>query len=139
MASDSTTSTGWRGRLEQGLGGLADYNYRHPWKALAIALVLSLVGVYFARGLSLDSNLVSLLPRSFQSVEDLQQLEKRFSRHTTLAQRTLENAAELSFEQSVLIPELLLLAEGNGVIRLFATTSPRTVDPGWIILSIQGL
>ncbi|WP_224367916.1 efflux RND transporter permease subunit [Hyalangium versicolor] len=78
MASDSTTSTGWRGRLERGLGELADANYRRPWLALAIALVLSVLGVFFARGLSLDANLVSLLPRSFQSVKDLQQLEQRF-------------------------------------------------------------
>lgn len=78
MASDSTTPAGWRGRLEQRLGGLADYNYRHPWIALAIALTLSVLGVFFARGLSLDANLVSLLPKSFQSVKDLQELEERF-------------------------------------------------------------
>ncbi|WP_224249279.1 efflux RND transporter permease subunit [Hyalangium gracile] len=78
MASDSTTSTGWRGRLERGLGQLADANYRRPWLALTIALLLSAAGVFFARGLSLDANLVSLLPRSFQSVEDLRELEQRF-------------------------------------------------------------
>jgi predicted RND superfamily exporter protein len=71
-------STGWRGRLERRLGALADYNYRHPWIALTIALTLSLVGVFLARGLSLDANLVSLLPRSFQSVQDLDELEQRF-------------------------------------------------------------
>jgi hypothetical protein len=32
-----------------------------------------------------------------------QQLEQRFTGYTTLTQRTLENAAELSFKQSVLI------------------------------------
>jgi hypothetical protein len=78
MASDPTTPAGWRGRLEQRLGALADYNYRHPWMALGIALALSVLGVFFARGLSLDANLVSLLPQSFQSVKDLGELEKRF-------------------------------------------------------------
>jgi len=53
-------------------------NYRHPWWALAGALVLSVLGAFFARGLSLDANLVSLLPRSFQSVQDVKELEQRF-------------------------------------------------------------
>jgi hypothetical protein len=53
-------------------------NYRHPWWALAAALVLTVLGAFFARGLSLDANLVSLLPRSFQSVQDVQELERRF-------------------------------------------------------------
>jgi hypothetical protein len=78
MASDSTPSTGWRARLEYRLGALADANYRRPWLALGIALALSLVGLFFARGLSLDANLVGLLPRSFQSVQDLEELERRF-------------------------------------------------------------
>lgn len=78
MASDPTTPAGWRQRLEQRLGGMADYNYRHPWLALGIALALSVLGVFFARGLSLDANLVSLLPKNFQSVKDLQELEHRF-------------------------------------------------------------
>ncbi|HLL03066.1 MAG TPA: MMPL family transporter [Myxococcaceae bacterium] len=78
MLSDPTTSGGWRGRLERGLGALAMRNYRHPWWALAGALVLSVLGAFFARGLSLDANLVSLLPRSFQSVQDVKELEQRF-------------------------------------------------------------
>lgn len=78
MASDSTSSTGWRARLEQRLGAWADANYRRPALALAIALALSLVGLFFARGLTLDANLVSLLPHSFQSVKDLEKLEQQF-------------------------------------------------------------
>jgi predicted RND superfamily exporter protein len=53
-------------------------NYRHPWWALVGALVLSLLGGFFARGLLLDANLVSLLPKSFQSVRDVHELEHRF-------------------------------------------------------------
>jgi len=77
MASDPT-SRGWRARLEQRLGAWADANYRRPALALAIALALSLVGLFLARGLTLDANLVSLLPSSFQSVKDLEKLEQQF-------------------------------------------------------------
>jgi hypothetical protein len=67
----------------------------------------------------------------------LQQLEQRFTGYTTFAQRTLENAAELSFKQSVLIAQLLFLTEGDRVVGLFAPGAPRAVDAGWIILSLQ--
>jgi hypothetical protein len=65
-----------------------------------------------------------------------QQLEKRFTSHTTLAQRTLKNAPELSFKQSVLITQLLFFTEGNRVIGLLAPGAPRPVDAGWIILPL---
>jgi hypothetical protein len=68
-----------------------------------------------------------------------QQLEKRFTGYTTLAQRTLENAPELSFKQSVLIAQLLFFTEGNRVIGLLAPGAPRAVDAGWIILPFQRL
>jgi hypothetical protein len=68
-----------------------------------------------------------------------QQLEKRFTGYTTLAQRTLENAPELSLEQSVLIAQLLFFTEGNSVIGLLAPRAPRAVDAGWIILPLQRL
>jgi hypothetical protein len=68
-----------------------------------------------------------------------QQLEKRFTGYTTLAQRTLENAPELSFKQSVLIAQLLFFTEGNRVIGLLAPRAPRAVDAGWIILPLQRL
>src|SRR4029453_3504453 len=66
-----------------------------------------------------------------------QQLEKRFTRHTAFAQRTLENAPELSFEQPVLIAQLLFLTEGNRVIGTLAPGAPRAVDARWIILPLQ--
>src|ERR1041385_6967123 len=59
-----------------------------------------------------------------------QQLEKRFTGHTTLAQRTLEKAPKLSFEQPVLIAQLLFLTEGNRVIGLLSPGAPRAVDAG---------
>src|SRR5215471_8153139 len=68
-----------------------------------------------------------------------QQLQERLTGYTTLAQRTLENAAELSFKQSVLVAQLLLFTEGNRVIGLLASGAPRAVDARWIILSLQRL
>ncbi len=78
MGSEPKRVNGQKGLLERGLGALAVRNYRHPALALGVALALSVVGLFFARGLSLDANLVSLLPRSFQSVQDLNELERRF-------------------------------------------------------------
>ena len=69
----------------------------------------------------------------------LQQLEKCLTCHAALAQCTLENAPELFFEKSVLIAQLLFLAERNRVIGLFAPGTSRAVLPGRIILSLQGL
>src|SRR4029077_18278713 len=66
-----------------------------------------------------------------------QQLEKRFTGYTTLAQRTLENAPELFFKQSVLVAQLLFFAESNRVIRLLAPGTSRAVYAGWIILALQ--
>ncbi|EAU67922.1 efflux RND transporter permease subunit [Stigmatella aurantiaca] len=71
-------STGWRGKLEWGLGALAARGHRHPTGALVLALLLCGLGAFFARNLTLDANLVSLLPRSFPSVKDLETLEHRF-------------------------------------------------------------
>src|SRR5262245_2241184 len=66
-----------------------------------------------------------------------QQLEKRFTGHTTLAQRALENAPKLPFKQSVLISQLLFFTEGNRVFGLLAPGAPRAVDAWWIILPLQ--
>jgi hypothetical protein len=67
----------------------------------------------------------------------LQNMEKRFNGHAAFAQRTLENAPELSFKQSVLISQFLFFAEGNRVIGLLAPGAPRAMDAGWIIFSLQ--
>ncbi|HET9450616.1 MAG TPA: MMPL family transporter, partial [Aggregicoccus sp.] len=68
----------WMQRLEKGLGALAARTHRRPWRALTFALLLTLVGGGLAGGLSLNANLVDLLPQSFQSVKDIQKLEQRF-------------------------------------------------------------
>ncbi|HYI00142.1 efflux RND transporter permease subunit [Hyalangium sp.] len=65
-------------RMEKAMGALAARNHRKPWQALAVALVLVVLGGFFARKLSLSSDLVGLLPKSFPSVQDLEKLRKRF-------------------------------------------------------------
>ncbi|MBF5043301.1 MMPL family transporter [Aggregicoccus sp. 17bor-14] len=65
-------------RLELGMGGVAARFHRHPFLALAIAALLTGLGVFGARHLTLNADLVSLLPRSFESVQDIDKLRQRF-------------------------------------------------------------
>jgi hypothetical protein len=65
-------------RMEKAMGALAARNHRKPWQALALAAVLVVLGGFFARKLSLSSDLVGLLPKSFSSVQDLEKLRSRF-------------------------------------------------------------
>jgi hypothetical protein len=65
-------------RVERTLGALAARNHRHPARALLLAVVLVAVGGLLARTLSLNANLVDLLPESFQSVQDVHEMERRF-------------------------------------------------------------
>ncbi|WP_186001978.1 MULTISPECIES: RND family transporter [Corallococcus] len=60
------------------MGTLAAHNHRRPVIALLCALLLSGVGLLLARNLSLNANLVDLLPESFESVQALHTLEQRF-------------------------------------------------------------
>ncbi len=66
------------GRVERALGAMAAHNHRRPVVALLLALVLAAVGGLLSRGLHLNANLVDLLPPSFESVQDLRELEQRF-------------------------------------------------------------
>jgi len=68
----------WMKFLNEQLGKLAKLSFRRPWLFLSLALVLSILGGFAAYRLSLSANLVELLPPSFQSVQDLKQLEKEF-------------------------------------------------------------
>ncbi|WP_208723078.1 efflux RND transporter permease subunit [Corallococcus llansteffanensis] len=65
-------------RVEGTLGALAAHNHRRPVLALLCALVLSGLGLLSARHLSLNANLVDLLPKSFESVKAIHTLEQRF-------------------------------------------------------------
>ncbi len=82
MGSEPSTADkqarGWQARVERGLGALAVRNHRRPGLTLLGVAVLVGVALFFARTLSLNANLVDLLPRSFQSVQDIRALEQRF-------------------------------------------------------------
>ena len=64
-------------------------------------------------------------------------LQQRFTGHTAFAQSALENAAELAFEQTVLIAKLLFFTERDRVIGLFAAGTFRSVHARRIIFSLE--
>ncbi|MDY0059694.1 MAG: MMPL family transporter [Myxococcota bacterium] len=66
------------GHLEHGLGRLAALAYGRPGRSLALVAVLVLLGLFLARNLSLNADLVDLLPRTFTSVQNIDRLEERF-------------------------------------------------------------
>ncbi len=65
-------------RIERGMGSLAARFHRNPLLALAVAAVLTALGVWGSCKLILNADLVSLLPESFHSVQDIDKLRKRF-------------------------------------------------------------
>ncbi|WP_224249278.1 efflux RND transporter permease subunit [Hyalangium gracile] len=65
-------------RLERMMGALAALTHRRPWQALLLAAVMTALGTWFAGSLTLNADLVGLLPKSFPSVQDLDKLRKRF-------------------------------------------------------------
>ncbi|WP_141593000.1 RND family transporter [Myxococcus sp. AB056] len=68
----------WSERFEGAMGRLAVRNHRKPFQALLLALVLTVLGAYFARTLTLNADFVGLLPKNFPSVQDIEKLRKRF-------------------------------------------------------------
>jgi predicted RND superfamily exporter protein len=68
----------WMKAVERGLGEGARWCHRRPVSTLAAVAALSAAGFYGSAKLSIDTDLADLLPRSFQSVRDLDRLAKRF-------------------------------------------------------------
>lgn len=64
--------------LEGGLRRLAQVSHRHPLGTLAIAAFLSVFALLGARKVSLDTDLIALLPADFESVTALTEMEQRF-------------------------------------------------------------
>ncbi|MEM9729429.1 MAG: MMPL family transporter [Myxococcota bacterium] len=56
---------------------LAGFQARRPWVILFLALVISVISLFFARNLGLDSRFIALLPDSRPSVQDLEKVRDR--------------------------------------------------------------
>lgn len=65
-------------RVEGALGTVAMLSHRHPVRALLALAVVTMLSVWSARRLTVDADLVQLLPKTFKSVQDVEILEKRF-------------------------------------------------------------
>ena len=70
--------TGFARWLERALAAAATACHRHPWRAVGIALVLTVASALATSKLHIDTSMRSLLPRSFRSVVDTERLEKVF-------------------------------------------------------------
>lgn len=68
----------WMQRIEAVLGEVAVRAHRRPGRALAIAAVLTAIGMFGALRLSVIADLEHLLPKTFKSVQDLEPLRQRF-------------------------------------------------------------
>ena len=69
----------------------------------------------------------------------LEKLEQDFAGDSAAGERGLEVAAELALQDAVLVPELLLLGECDGVIRLLPARAFRAVHSGRIVLVFERL
>ena len=67
----------------------------------------------------------------------LEQLEHDISSNPAPTGSFVEAPAELLFQDTVLKLELLLLAQGDGVIRFLATTGAQTMLPGRIVAALE--
>jgi len=67
-----------QGRLGALIGALAADAYRRPRRVLLAALIATVLALFGAKRLTLDTDLVHLLPSSFESVQAVEQLEERF-------------------------------------------------------------
>lgn len=56
---------------------LSRFQVRRPFVILAIALLISVISLFFARNLGLDSRLIALLPENRPSVQDLEKVQSR--------------------------------------------------------------
>lgn len=63
--------------MNEFLEKLAGFQTRRPWLILFLAAVVSVISIFFARNLGLDSRFIALLPDSRPSVQDLERVRDR--------------------------------------------------------------
>jgi uncharacterized protein len=68
----------WMHRLEKHLGRLAVSAHKRPFVGLTVAAVLTALGAFLSSRLDVVADLEKLLPKTFQSVQDLEPLKERF-------------------------------------------------------------
>lgn len=68
----------WKQRFEAAVGAAAVRAHARPVLAMILCGLSLVASLYVARSLKLNADLVELLPRSFQSVRDLDRLRQRF-------------------------------------------------------------
>ena len=68
----------WMSKVDASVGRAAAWSFRNAARALAVALLLTLVGFGLSTRLSLNADMSSLLPETFESVRDLSVLREKF-------------------------------------------------------------
>ncbi|MDR0966836.1 MAG: MMPL family transporter [Myxococcales bacterium] len=68
----------WMSKVEAFVGRTAALSFRNAFYALAIAALLSLMGFWLSTRLTLNADMTSLLPETFESVRDLGELREKF-------------------------------------------------------------
>ena len=65
--------------VERALGKLALNTFVQPIRASVLILALTIAAFYAATFIKVDADLIELMPESFQSVQDIEHLKKRFA------------------------------------------------------------
>ena len=68
----------WMSKVDAAVGRAAAWSFRNAFRALLIALALTLAGFALSTRLSLNADMSSLLPETFESVRDLSVLREKF-------------------------------------------------------------
>ncbi len=68
----------WMQSVDRAVGALAERSHRRPLRTLAAVALVTALGFWASTRLSINADLTELLPRSFESVKDLDKLRHRF-------------------------------------------------------------
>ena len=68
----------WMAKVDSSVGRAAAWTYRNAVRALIAAAIMTIIGFGLSTRLSLNADMSSLLPESFESVRDLSVLRQKF-------------------------------------------------------------